>query len=355
MAEFKNPLSRSISKSTVLHYCVKKYYFSTYSNYLKEVDMWLWNDAMVAKNIKSLAMWLGECLHDLMSDYLHLLKSGEDSTENIEKTKVSLLSKMDRDFQISKLRDYTKYNSDLKFWLTEHYYKENIDWLYSQWKNAIMESFDKFCKSELNVEIKQYFQDSENTIFIEPKEKNFESMKIEIDNIPDLMWINVYAQPDFGIITKDKKYIIYDRKSGKIPQKDPNSISDQLKVYAYKILQKVGLENLDNIDIQAYEVFLKWIVKFGWKITKQDLLDIEQKIIDDVNIQKWFILNKNVEKNIPIKSWNFARVNDPYKCKDCTFYKVCEELNKYEKISDLDSMQMLKVDEVEYSDDNFPF
>jgi hypothetical protein len=70
---------------------------------------------MVAKNIKSLAMWLGECLHDLMSDYLHLLKSGEDLTENIEKAKVSLLSKMDRDFQISKLRDYTKYNSDLKF------------------------------------------------------------------------------------------------------------------------------------------------------------------------------------------------------------------------------------------------
>ena len=51
----------------------------------------------------------------------------------------------------------------------------------------MIESFDNFCKSELNFEIKQYFQDPENIIFIEPKEKNFESMKIEIDNIPDLM------------------------------------------------------------------------------------------------------------------------------------------------------------------------
>jgi hypothetical protein len=50
-----------------------------------------------------------------------------------------------------------------------------------------MESFDKFCESALNAEIKQYFQNPGNTIFIEPKEKNFESMKIEIDNIPDLM------------------------------------------------------------------------------------------------------------------------------------------------------------------------
>jgi uncharacterized protein (UPF0179 family) len=62
-----------------------------------------------------------------------------------------------------------------------------------------------------------------------------------------------------------------------------------------------------------------------------------------------------VEKNIPMESGNFARTNDPYKCKDCTFYKVCEELKKYEKISDLDSVQMPKVDEVEYSDDDFPF
>jgi len=355
MAEFKNPLSRSISKSTVLHYCVKKYYFSTYSNYLKNIDTWLRNDAMVSKNIKSLAMRLWECLHDLMSDYLHLVKENQDSTENIEKTKISLITKMNRDFQISKVRDYTKYNSDIKFWLTEHYYKENIDDLYEKWKDSILESFDNFCKSELNTEIKQYFLDTENIIFIEPKEKNFESMKIEIDNIPDLMWINIYAQPDFGIITKNKKYIIYDRKSGKIPEKDPNSISDQLKVYAYKILQKIGLENLDNIDIQAYEVFLKWIVKFGGKITKQDLLDIEEKIIDDINIQKWFILNKNVESNIPMESNNFARTNDPKKCKNCTFAKVCEEIKKYEKISDMDEIQAPKIDEVEYDENDFPF
>ena len=355
MSEFKNPLSRSISKSTILHYCVKKYYLSTYSNYLRDVDMWLRNDAMIAKNIKSLAMWLWECLHDLMSDYLNLLKNNQNSAENTEKIKVSLLWKMDRDFQISKARDYTKYNSDLKFWLTEHYYKENIDSLYFQWKNAILESFDKFCESVINAEISQYFQNHDNITFIEPKEKNFDSMKIEIDNIPELMWINVYAQPDFWIITKDKKYIIYDRKSGKIPQKDPNSISNQLKVYAYKILQKIGLEKIDDFDCEVYEVFLKWIVKFGWKITKQDLLDIEQKIIDDVNIQKWFILNKNVESNIPMESSNFARTNDIHKCKNCTFYKVCEELKKYEKVSDLDPIQMPKVDEVEYSDDDFPF
>ena len=353
MSEFKNPLSRSISKSTVLHYCVKKYYFSTYSNYLREVDMWLRNDAMVSKNIKSLAMWMGECLHDLISDYLHLVKNNQDTLENIGKARVLLTTKMDRDFQISRARDYTKYNANVKFGLTEHYYKENIDEMYEQWKKSILESFDKFCESELNREILSYIHDPENIIFIEPKEKNFESMKIQIDSNPDLMWINIYAQPDFWIITKDKKYIIYDRKSGKIPEKSPNSISDQLKIYAYKILQKVGLERIDHLDVQAYEVFLKWIVKFGWKITKQDLLDIEQKVVDDVNVQKQLIVNKNVEANIPLESSEFQRIDDPYKCKNCTFYKVCEELKKYEKISQ--NIVSPKIEETDYTDEDFPF
>ena len=256
--------------------------------------MGLRNDAMVSKNIKSLAMRMGECLHDLISDYLHLVKNNQDAPENIEKSKVSLTTKMDREFQISRARDYTKYNANVKFGLTEHYYKENIDDMYGKWKKSILESFDNFRESDLNREILSYIHDPANIIFIEPKEKNFESMKIEIDNNPDLMWINIYAQPDFWIITKDKKYIIYDRKSGKIPEKSPDSISDQLKIYAYKILQKVGLEKIDDLDVQAYEVFLKWIVKFGWKITKQDLLDIEQKVIDDINVQKQLIVNKNV-------------------------------------------------------------
>lgn len=355
MAEFKNSLSRSISKSTVLHYCVKKYYLSTYSNYLREKDRWLRNNAMVAKNLKSLAMRLGECLHDLMSDYLHLIKNNEKTIENIEKIKSSLLSKMDRDFQISRARDYSKYNSDVKFWLTEHYYKENIDDFFEKWKELILSEFDQFCQSELNAEIEKYFQEPWNTLFIEPKEKNFESMKIEIDNIPDLMWMNIFAQPDFWIITKDKKYIIYDRKSGKIPEKAPDSISDQLKVYAYKILQKIWYDKIDDFEVEAYEIFLKWIVKFWWKITKQDLLDIEQKIIDDANIQKSLILNKNVSDNQPIESTYFQRTSDIFKCKNCTFYKVCEELKKYETTKWMDELQIPKISEIDYSEDDFPF
>jgi hypothetical protein len=51
----------------------------------------------------------------------------------------------------------------------------------------LLEDFDKFIKSEINKEVKEYFEDKSNILFIEAKEKDFESMKIQIENIPELM------------------------------------------------------------------------------------------------------------------------------------------------------------------------
>lgn len=347
-------LSWSISKATILHYCTKKYYFSTYSNYLKEVDKWIWNQAMLAKNLKSIYMRFGEKIHDLMSDYLNLVKEWNDSLEKINEIKQNLIGQMDQEYKISKDREYLNYDYNIKFWLTEHYYWNNIDELYETGKHKILESFEHFLESEFNLEIKKLFADKSNTFFIEPKEKDFDSMKIKIDNIPELIWIDVYAQPDFGIITANKEYLIYDRKSGKIPNKSTEHISDQLKVYAYKILQKIWIENIDNFNAKGFEIYLKTLDQFWWKIKKEDLQQIEQKIISDTKIQKELIIEKDVENNQPLASENFPRTTDLQKCSNCTFFKVCEELKKIEK-GDIFINTSDKSITNEYLEDDFPF
>lgn len=350
-----NPLSRSISKSTILHYCNKKYYFSTYANYLKELDKWLRNEAMLAKNLKSIYMRFGEKIHDLMSDYLNLIKEWKDNINNINEIKERLISTMDQEYKISKNREYITYDRQTKFWLTEHYYWNNIDEPYNTWKDKLLENFDDLLKSNFNNSIKQHFSDKTNIFFIEPKEKDFESMKIQIDNIPELMWINVYAQPDFGIITQNKEYLIYDRKSGKIPNKSPNDVSDQLKVYAYKILQKIWIEKIDTFKSKWFEIYLKSLEKFGWDITKQDLQYIEQKIISDTQLQKKLIIDWNVEENQPLPTENFPRTSDLQKCSNCTFFKVCEDLKKFEKWDVLNNKENNKPTISENLEDDFPF
>jgi len=326
----KIPLSRSISKSTILHHCTKKYYFSTYSNHLKSIDWDLWNQAMLAKNLKSIYMRFGERIHDLMSDYLHLLQNWTDTPENIKKIKNEMTSQMDIEYKISKNRDYSRYQPSLKFWLTDHYYQKDIDEIYTTWKHNLLESFDKFLESDFHDRIKQDFSEKSNRFFIEPKEKDFESMKIEIDNIPELMWISVYAQPDFGIITKDWTYIIYDRKSGRTPTKPETEVSQQLHVYAYKILQKIWIEKINTIKTKGFEFYIKSLSEFWWTINKSDLQNIEQKIIDDTKTQKTLIINWDVEENKPLPTKEFPRTTDIQKCSNCTFYKVCEALKQFE-------------------------
>lgn len=296
-----------------------------------------------------------EKIHDLMSDYLHLLQDHNDTLDNIKDIKAKLIVKMDQEYKISKNREYMSYDPQTKFWLTEHYYWKNIDETYNTWRDKLLESFDNFLASDFGDGIKQYFWDKSNIFFIEPKEKDFESMKIQIDNIPELMWINVYAQPDFWIITKNKKYLIYDRKSGKTPNKLPEHISDQLKVYAYKILQKIGIEKIDNFKSKWLEIYLKSLEQFWWEIKKQDLQDIEHKIISDTKLQKQLIINSDVEENKPLPSENFPRTSDIQKCSNCTFFKVCEELKKFEKWDMFINTPSGKNTTNEYLEDDFPF
>jgi len=70
---------------------------------------------MLAKNLKSIHMRLGEKIHDLMSDYLNLLQQDKAITEKIEEMKKQMIVEMDKEYQTSKKRDYSAYDPSLKF------------------------------------------------------------------------------------------------------------------------------------------------------------------------------------------------------------------------------------------------
>ncbi len=59
------------------------------------------------------------------------------------------------------------------------------------------------------------------------------------------------ATGDYG--EKYVHYILYDWKSGK--KATDSRYSDQLKLYAYKILSKIKNPNLEQLKFHAYEVF----------------------------------------------------------------------------------------------------
>ncbi|MDR2190609.1 MAG: hypothetical protein LBP53_05490 [Candidatus Peribacteria bacterium] len=75
----------------------------------------------------------------------------------------------------------------------------------------------------------------------------------------------------------DTSYLILDWKSGKEDVLQ-NNISNQLRVYALKMLLKKGLTSLEGMHIEAYEIYLKNMNAYGGVLTQNDITTIITKI-----------------------------------------------------------------------------
>lgn len=248
MREFhkhQNTLTWSTTRITVLEYCNKKYFFNYYPHALRDVDEKLRLDALLLKNLKSIDMRMGEKTHHLLSDYLKLLKKGEITDEKTQELKQSIAAEMGEEYELSKKRDYSAgYDREQKFGLSEHFYGENpakdgagVDDAFELAIKKVRGNLDAFIASDRHEKVQYYFKNAKMVFVESPRQKDFESMKLNLRNIDGLQNINVMASPDFGVIFDDKKYLIIDWKSGQ-EKMDSDGASDQLKIYALKMILK---------------------------------------------------------------------------------------------------------------------
>ncbi len=273
-------------------------------------------------------MRVGEKTHHLLSDYLRALKKWPLEEGAIQKFKDRVVNEMRTEFETSKTRDYTSYDRDHKFGLSEHYYGENIDDKLEDVIQKVIHNLDVFLESDRNQKAQHYF-DTAKTVYVEnPREKDFEGMKLNLYTIPELRAVNVMAAPDFGVVISDNKYLIIDRKTGQ-EKMDSDGISEQLKIYALKMLLKSNIK-IEDVDIEAYEVYLPSLHQIGGKIEKADIDHIIEKLKEDVEFQKQFLEDSDIIKNQPLTHDHFLRTNSAKKCGSCTFRKVCEDLKSIE-------------------------
>lgn len=328
MQHFNN-LSWSTTRITVLEYCQKKYFFNYYTHTLRNLNEQLRLETLLLKHLKSLDMRVGEKTHRLLSDYIRKLKINQNvSPEEIEQLKQNIVNEMKSEYEISKNRDYTSYDRDHTFWLSEHYYWEEIDDQLEPVIQKVLNNLDVFIKSDWHEKIVTYMKKAK-TVFVEtPREKNFEWMKVHLWTIPELKNIVVMASPDFGVVFDESRYLIIDRKSGQ-EKLDGDWPSDQIKIYALKTLLKMRAD-VENVNIEWYEVYLPGLKKIWGKIEKSHIEWIIQKLIEDVKYQKQFLVDEDEVKNQPIPHENFYRTKSLKKCESCTFRKVCEDLKKFE-------------------------
>ncbi|GHW02752.1 hypothetical protein AGMMS50249_5380 [candidate division SR1 bacterium] len=331
----KKTLSWSNTRITLLQRCERKYYFNYYTFALKDQYPELWKETLILKKLKSLEMRIGEKSHYLLSDYLHLLKkwtlNAESITDEERETKIQELknqikSEMEEEFAKSQSTDFHGLEGYFDgFGLSEHFYGENVEDQLPIAIQKVQDNLDRFIASPRNGKIENYFS-SGHLVYVEhPRNSNFEAMKVDVSKIEGLKDITVMAAPDFGVTISNTDYIILDWKSGK-EDITADEISNQLKVYALKMLIKKGSTNMEGIRIEAHEVYLQSMNSHGGILKQQDIDDIITRIQTDVAAQKSFLIDEDPYKNEPVDYVIFRKTTNAKKCETCTFKDVCQKL-----------------------------
>lgn len=323
----KKTLARSNTRIALLEHCERKYFLNYYTFALKKDFPDLRAETLVLKWLKTIEMWTGEKSHFLLSDYLHALQNWEINEDKINELKENMRAEMASDFDYSKERDYSEREDFFgKFWLAEHFYWENVDDQLEPAIEKVLWNLDRFIESSRNDKIQDYLQSAKWVYIEHPRTPHFESMKVNVSRFPEMKDVSVLAGPDCGITFSDTDYLIIDWKSGKEEILD-NVVSDQLKLYALKMLLKKWLTSLDGVKIEAYEVYLNSMNSYGWIIKQEDIDNVIQKMQNDVQEQKQFLVDQNAWKNEPIELMMFRKTTSDKKCEQCVFRWICEKLN----------------------------
>ncbi len=255
-----------------------------------------------------------------------LKKHGE---VDIDRLKQDIKKDMEQIFSLSEKRDYSIYNKDLHFWLSEHFYEENTEGKLEETIQKVWKNLDAFIASQRHQKVKNWFTTAHHIYIESPGKPNFALMKVDVEKIPWLEHISVMAAPDFGAMFGEKWYLILDWKSGK-EDIQTSGITDQLKVYGLKVLLKQWTQDIGDRTIHMDEIYLPWMHSKWWTLTQEDINNIIEKIIQDIEYQKQFIVDQDPIQNIPLSHQAFKRTSSEKKCISCTFRKVCTLLKDFE-------------------------
>ena len=323
----KKTLSRSNTRMATLEHCERKYFLNYYTFALKKDNPELRAETLVLKWLKNIEMWTWEKSHFLLSDYLHALQQWEINEDKISEIKENMRAEMKADFDYSKERDYSEREDFFgKFGLVEHFYWENVDDQLEPAIEKVLGNLDRFIESSWNEKIQDYLKSAKFVYIEHPRTPHFESMKVNVDRFQGMKDVAVLAGPDCWITFSDTDYLIIDWKSWKEELLD-NVVSDQLKLYALKMLLKKWLTSLDGVKIEAYEVYLNSMNSYWGIIKQEDVDNIIQKMQNDVEEQKQFLVDQNAWKNEPVELMMFRKTASDKKCEQCVFRSICEKLN----------------------------
>ena len=362
MGNFKNTFSWSNSRIGSFQHCKRKYYYQYYLFW----EGWeagvpdIVNKTYMLKNLQNIHGLIGSYTHKYISEHIrNILNFLTDNKVNSNQDKLyeinreclynKIKTEVERFYAKSQnklrnkafpqiLKENSSYNraylKDLG--LVEHYTAQIANETDNLMKKAIIDQIFTNVMALEPLPIYRYMVDwltKAQTLalryYVEPERVDFDA---DIFHFP---WNNInircFAKPDVyfeSVDNSDHKIIILDWKTGRTKNKEFNdSISSQLKIYAYRIVNDLFSEQKEfpNVKIEAYEVYLPSGDITGGIVNKDHYNDIENKISEDISSISQMLVDNDIVANIPKDMTFFERSDNKATCKYCQFKELCDD------------------------------
>ncbi|MBE6051293.1 MAG: PD-(D/E)XK nuclease family protein [Clostridium sp.] len=296
--------SWSISKMKVIESCLREYYYTYYGSH----NGWLYestDEQKISWRLKKLTnIWLmfGDKLHLLMRELIKYKGAIKDE----EKIKIYMRNQLNLAVKSSlekyKSGEWDEYPRGEM--LQEYYYGDKLS------DNTIEEIKKRieFCSRGILKSRSYKAISNKNLKILEVDEGKFDYIIIS--------GVKVYALIDFLYVDEEGNYVIVDWKTGKESEYD----KEQLMVYALYVMEryKVPLDKIiGRVEYLLYEDSV------DYRFTKEDEIDIKNRIDLDLNVINAFLEDKEI--NRPRPKEDFLKCDNLKKCSRCKFKKICLE------------------------------
>jgi len=309
---FKNEFSWSKSRDGKFRECKRKYFFHHYGSW----NGWIASEDDRIKRIyylKKLAtkeLWMGSVVHEVIEFILRKFRVGE--VISLGHALAILRKRMESDFAISKLKEYTGFMSKAHRFFEDEYGIEISDEERGNLEEKAEKCLKNFYNSDIFMEIRQ--TPVEDWITLE----DFLSFDFPSkDDSAGPEGTRVYLSIDFAM-KKGDGVVLYDWKTGGERKADYKL---QLSLYALYVSEKFGI-SADKIKAKMFYLALGELGKVdSFEVDSEGLEEVREYLRMSVLEMKKLLVD--VTENEAAEE-DFEK-SEGFWCSRCNFRKVCLE------------------------------
>jgi PD-(D/E)XK nuclease superfamily len=309
----------SVSRDRVLNSCERQYYYTYVASARINSKNPQLKEIALLKKLTNIPMWQGELFHDIVATSLNRIKRGESLLSDTWLRTLKKKVKTEWDFSANRSihKNPELINKAGGLALFEHEYDHELE---DKNPDSIVYSIEllinRFITWAEQIELKKIIKESRH-IWIEPQ--------IYGTNVPGFVIddVQVIAKVDLAFVNTDRKFIIFDWKTGKSSKVPGGNSQGEFQMRVYQLWSHLTLK----YPLESIEAHL---VYFGSDPVSHEIFQIDMEQCEFAislirsSIARTIRFNNKDDKSNKLNQEDFDFANSAKICQYCKFKRLCQ-------------------------------